>query len=201
MNTIKHIFKLFLITLTICSCGNDAKKEKEGREVIAQTKKVVKEVPKSNDFREQLKATDPATEAQFQNWLPENLGDFKRSEFTKTRISQNDIASAGAIYVNGDKRLELAIVDGASKDGLLAINSHYMAQNLKLDNTNASGYEKTYERNSLKVLETYIKKDNFYRALFLYNMRFGIKIESHGLNNDELWQVIDTLNLEKLNDL
>ena len=49
--------------------------------------------PTSTDFRERLKATEPATKAEFQNWLPESLGELTRIAFTKTRISQDDIAS------------------------------------------------------------------------------------------------------------
>ncbi len=91
------------------------------------------------------------------------MSDFKRETFT----TSHNIASSGAIYKNDENhKLDISIVDGASKDGLLAINTHYMAQNMKHSNTNSSGHEKTYERNGLKGLETCIKKDNFYRVLF-----------------------------------
>jgi len=188
---------IILLLFIFWSCNTN---KKENKEVLQETVKAVKKAPKTNDFRERLKATEPATEAQLKNWLPENLGDFKRETFTTSRISQNNIASAGAIYKNDENhKLEISIVDGASKNGLLAINTHYMAQNMKHSNTNSSGYEKTYERNGLKVLETYVKKDNFYRVLFLYEMRFGITVESYGLSNDELWQAIEKLNYTKLN--
>ncbi|WP_417784491.1 hypothetical protein [Tenacibaculum sp.] len=190
---------IILLLFFIWSCNTN---KKESKEILQETVKAVKKVPKSNDFRERLKTTEPTTEAQLQNWLPENLGDFKRETFTTSRISQNDIASAGAIYKNDENhKLEISIVDGASKDGLLAINTHYMAQNMKHSNTNSSGYEKTYERNGLKVLETYVKKDNFYRVLFLYDMRFGITVESYGLSNDELWHAIKKLDKSELNNL
>ena len=188
---------IILLLFIFWSCNTN---KKENKEVLQETVKAVKKAPKTNDFRERLKATEPATEAQLKNWLPENLGDFKRETFTTSRISQNNIASAGAIYKNDENhKLEISIVDGASKNGLLAINTHYMAQNMKHSNTNSSGYEKTYERNGLKVLETYVKKDNFYKVLFLYEMRFGITVESYGLSNDELWQAIEKLNYTKLN--
>lgn len=158
--------------------------------------------PTSTDFRERLKATEPATKAEFQNWLPESLGELTRIAFTKTRISQDDIASAGAIYKNGDvKKLELSIVDGASKDGLLAINSHYIAHNSELSSTNPSGYEKTYVHKGLKALETYVKDNNFYRILLFHNTRFGITIESYGLSHDELWSIIEQIKFETLNEL
>ncbi|CAM1339412.1 hypothetical protein [Tenacibaculum aestuarii] len=189
---------IILCLFFIWSCNTD---KKESKEILQETVKAVKKASKTNDFRERLKATEPATEAQLKNWLPENLGDFKRETFTTSRISQNDIASAGAIYKNDENhKLEISIVDGASKDGLLAINTHYMAQNMKINSKKASGYEKTYERNGLKVLETYVKKDNFYRMLFLYDMRFGITVESYGLNNDELWKIIEELDYSKLRD-
>jgi hypothetical protein len=182
------------------SCDSDSKKNKTSSE---ETVKTVKSQKKSGDFRENLKFQDPATEAQFQNWLPKSIGAFKRSQFTKTRISQKDIASAGAIYTHDDdtKKLEIKIVDGASKDGLLAIQSHYMAQTLELNNVKPSKYDKTYENNGLKVLESYVKQDSFYRVSFLHNMRFGITIESNGLSYDEVWQVIMALDLNKLNSL
>lgn len=194
-----NILLIVILLLSLWSCNNSTK---ENKDIIKETVKAVKEIPKTNDFRERLKATEPATEAQFQNWLPIILGDLKRTEFTSTRISQNDIASAGAIYTNGDnKKIILTIVDGASKDGLLAIQSHYMAQNTALNSTKTSGYEKTYEHNGLKVLETYVKDSGFYRVLYLYNLRFGITLESHGLSYDELWQVISEIDFNKLNTL
>ena len=198
----KYLLKT--ITTTICffflfSCSNT---KKENKEILQETVKTIKKAPKSNDFRERLKNTEPATEAQLKNWLPENLGNLKRETFTTSRISQNNIASAGAIYKNDEnQKLEITIVDGASKDGLLAINTHYMAQNMKINSNKASGYEKTYERNGLKVLETYAKKDNFYRVLFLYDMRFGITLKSYNLSNDELWSLIDKLDKSELNNL
>lgn len=76
-----------------------------------------------------------------------------------------------------------------------------MAQNIKINSKKTAGYEKTYELNGLKVLETYVKKDNFYRKLFLYDMRFGITVESYGLSNDELWELIKSLDNSKLNEL
>ncbi|RKF02837.1 hypothetical protein C8N26_2687 [Tenacibaculum lutimaris] len=190
---------IILLLFFIWSCNTN---KKESKEILQETVKAVKKAPKSNDFRERLKTTEPATEAQLKNWLPENLGNFKRETFTTSRISQNSIASAGAIYKNDEnQKLEITIVDGASKDGLLAINTHYMAQNMKINSNKASGYEKTYERNGLKVLETYAKKDNFYRVLFLYDMRFGITLKSYNLSNDELWSLIDKLDKSELNNL
>ncbi len=196
----KYPLKTIAITFSsffLFSCGGDKSKNKQ---IIQKTVKVVKETPKTNDFREHLKMTEPATETQFQNWLPTNLENFKRAEFTTSRISQNDIASAGAIYTDGDgKKLELTIVDGASKDGLLAINSHYMAQTMKFSSEKSSGYQKTYENKELKVLETYVEKDNYYEVKFLVDMRFGITIVSLGINHDKLWDVISTLDLKSLN--
>ena len=198
----KYPLKTIAITFSsffLFSCGDDKSKNKQ---IIQKTVKVVKETPKTNDFRERLKMTEPATETQFQNWLPTNLGNFKRAEFTTSSISQNDIASAGAIYTDGDgKKLELTIVDGASKDGLLAINSHYMAQTMKFSSEKSSGHQKTYENKGLKVLETYVAKDSYYEVKFLYNMRFGITLVSRGLSYDELWTIITELELDNLKNL
>ncbi|MBD1262652.1 hypothetical protein HZY62_18795 [Maribacter polysiphoniae] len=198
----KYPLKTIAITFSsffLFSCGDDKSKNKQ---IIQKTVKAVKETPKTNDFREHLKMTEPATETQFQNWLPTNLGNFKRAEFTTSRISQNDIASAGAIYTDGDgKKLELTIVDGASKDGLLAINSHYMAQTMKFSSEKSSGHQKTYENKGLKVLETYVAKDSYYEVKFLYNMRFGITLVSRGLSYDELWKIITELELDNLKNL
>ncbi len=198
----KYTLKTIAITFSsffLFSCGDDKSKNKQ---IIQKTVKVVKETPKTNDFRERLKMTEPATETQFQNWLPTNLGNFKRAEFTTSRISQNDIASSGAIYTDGDgKKLELTIVDGASKDGLLAINSHYMAQTMKFSSEKSSGHQKTYENKGLKVLETYVAKDSYYEVKFLYNMRFGITLVSRGLSYDELWKIITELELDNLKNL
>lgn len=191
---------LIMLLLTLMSCNNSTK---ENKVIIQETIKTVKETPKINNFRERLKATKPATESQFKNWLPTNLGDFKRMEFTKSRISQNDIASAGAIYKNNDttKKIEITIVDGASKEGLLAINSHYMAQTMKFSSKKSSSYQKTYENNGLKVLETYVEKDSYYEVKFLVDMRFGITVVSLGINHDALWRAISELDIEKLNSL
>jgi len=175
--------------------GCNSKTEKN-KETIKETTEMVKEQPKSGDFRERLKQTTPATEEQLQSVFRNNLGDFDRAEFTKSRISQSDIASAGAIYTNGaTKKIEVSIVDGASRDGLLAIQTHYIAQTLALNSVKSSGHEKTYEKNGLKVLETYVKKDELYRVSFLYDMRFGITFESHGVSHEELWRTIESFDL------
>lgn len=200
MQKLKIIIPILLITCCLLSCGNDSK---ENKSIIKETVKTVQSQKNGDDFRARLEATAPATEAQFKDWLPKNVGELNRTEFTKTRISQEDIASAGAMYKDGAdlKKLEIKIVDGASKDGLLAIQSHYMAQTLELNNIKPSKYEKTYEKNGLKVLESYVKKDEFYRVSFLYAMRFGITLESNGLSYDEVWQAVGALDLNKLNSL
>lgn len=193
------ITQILVLVLTLLSCNDSTKKNKA---IIKETIKTVKEIPKSEDFREHLKATEPATEEQFKNWLPHQLGELKRIEFTKTRIPQEEIASAGAVYMDkANKKLELTIVDGASESGLLAISSHYSAQNLKFSSIKKSGYQKTYSNKGLKVLETYVAKDSYYEVKFLYNMRFGITLVSRGLSYDELWKNITTLELDNLKSL
>ncbi|MDT0555200.1 hypothetical protein [Patiriisocius hiemis] len=192
-------FLTILFLFLFFGCNTKTKKEKE---TIKEVTEMVKEKPKTKDFRERLEATSPASEKQLQSILPTTLGGLKRIEFTKSRISQNDIASAGAIYTDGtNKKIEVSIVDGASKDGLLAINTHYMAQTLELNSVKSSGHEKTYEKNGLKVLETYVKKDEFYRVSFLYDMRFGVTLETHKVPREALEQIIEQLNLNKLKNL
>lgn len=71
---LQKTYFIILYLFFIWSCNTD---KKENKEILQETVKAVKKVPKSNDFRERLKATEPATEAQLKNWLPENLGDFK----------------------------------------------------------------------------------------------------------------------------
>lgn len=66
---------IILLLFFIWSCNTD---KKENKEILQETVKAVKKAPKSNDFRERLKTTEPATKTQLKNWLPENLGDFKR---------------------------------------------------------------------------------------------------------------------------
>lgn len=199
----QSIVALLCGVFCLFSCG----KEKstgiiEDVQIINESVKVVKNSKNAEDFRDHLKVTEPATEAQFQHWLPVQLGELKRIEFTESQIPQKDIASAGAVYKNNtDKKLIVSIVDGASKDGLLAIQSHYMAQTLQINNEKPSQYQKTYEKNGLKVLETYVKQDNFYRVSFLYAMRFGITLESYGLSYDAVWQSIAMLDLKQLDHL
>ena len=74
-----------------------------------------------------------------------------------------------------------------------------MAQTMKFSSEKSSGYQKTYENKELKVLETYVEKDNYYEVKFLVDMRFGITIVSLGINHDKLWDVISTLDLKSLN--
>lgn len=197
------IMTRFILCLQIVLFGACNSSSKESKSIMEETTKTVKNVQKAEDFRERLKAMDPATEAELKNWLPTAIGDFNRTEFGTSHVPQNEIASAEATYTIGDndKKLVLRIVDGASKSGLIAIGSHYMAQNLDIDNVKNSGHEKTYEKNGLKVLETYVKKISLYRINFLYDMRFGITVEGYHLNQDELWQIIDKLKVEQLRTL
>ena len=193
-------YLLAIVTLAFfLGCNSKTEQDKK---IIKEVTKMVKEKPKTEDFRERLKTTTPASEKQLQSILPTTLGSLERTEFTKSRISQNDIASAGAIYTDGtNKKIIVSIVDGASKDGLLAIQTHYMAQTLELNSIKSSGHEKTYEKNGLKILETYVKKDEFYRISYLYDMRFGVTLETHKLPREALDQIIEQLNLNELKNL
>ncbi len=193
-------YLLAIVTLAFfLGCNSETEQDKKTTKEVT---KMVKEKPKTEDFRERLKTTTPASEKQLQSILPTTLGSLERTEFTKSRISQNDIASAGAIYTDGtNKKIIVSIVDGASKDGLLAIQTHYMAQTLELNSIKSSGHEKTYEKNGLKILETYVKKDEFYRISYLYDMRFGVTLETHKLPREALDQIIEQLNLNELKNL
>ena len=200
MKNLKLISVLFIF-LGLFSCDNNSK---DNERILGESMKTLKKVNKAEDFRERLKALEPVTEQALKNWFPKNLNGYTLTDFFNFRGSQKEIAQVAGIYYQDNDtntKLQIHIADGASNSGLLAIQSHYMAQNLEMDNSRDSGYEKTYEKNGFKVLETYVKKDDFYRVLFLYDMRFGVTVESNGLSYDELWQTIEVLDLEKLKKL
>jgi len=192
MKSLIHL-AVILFSGVLISCTNT---KKENKEIIQETAKVVREIPKSNDFRARLKDTEPVTKEQFESWLPKTLIDLPLTTSTINMIP--GLGSCSGTYNVGNKRIRVMVIDGAGDRGASGVSSYMFASNMDYDEDNDSRYTKTKFIDGVKVKETFHKSDGNYHISMFYGERFAVDIETKEINHNELEQLIKELNLEQL---
>ena len=107
--------------------------------------------------------------------------------------------SALAVYKNEDKVIRVQIMDGSTEKGKSEIRQHSKIATENINSESEYGYEKTLEHNGMKAKEEFLKGANEYMIKFLYHEKYGVSVKSNAESAEEIWNVIDQLQLDKLN--
>ncbi len=203
MKKLKYTLLILLTGLLSTSCGEEAKKLKDD---INNTKNVVETAVKVASEGEgmkknilSLRTKTPLTQAQWESWLPEKLLELPLSNPQLNFMP--GIASCGANYKIGNKRIRVMVIDGAGEKGAGAVGPYRMSSKMDYNTEDTWGYTKTRTINGVKAKESYRKSANSYAVSMFYADRFAVDIETYNLEQAELEQIIKELNLDKLSDL
>lgn len=211
MKKVFYFAAFALLTLFAISCKSEVvKKAKETKQQIETVSKVAKSMSNLEDASskmekdiEKLKEVEPITSDAFKKWMPENLGDLKRSSYEFTTMMGN-VANLEFKSDSEDeeeqKSIHFTILDGAGEIGatLFATQSFFSGMMDAYDSETEEKKEQLIERKGVKALETYYKQRNNSEIKTTVDGRFFVDVNAKGMNLEETWELIEKLRIEKL---
>jgi len=213
MKKIDKFYVLALILLILNSCLGDIKeKYNEAKNGISINSALINEAQKIEDRIDKLTNTTPLTNEELKDWLPINLGAFKRQGFKVGKTAYANVASIQGTYnlifeeeldenlkpKLIEKKCILNITDGAGPTGGIMISALQMAVKMDIEEENELKHLKPVTKNGIRAQETYFKNKNSTELQFVYKDRFGVTIQTENMIPEETWQLVEKLNLEAL---
>ena len=198
----KGFIMFFLIGSLISCMGEVTEKLKTAKKGVSNATTLVKEARKAEGRIEKLKNTVPLTNGQLKDWLPENLGDLKRTGFKVGKAGMYQVNSVEGTYkeVDGKKKLNVMVIDGAGPTGSMMAASYGLLGNFDMEEEDEYKHKKTVKVDGIKAQQTYKKRANDTQLLFAYQERFLVTVNATDMNVDETWRTVKRLDLENLVD-
>ena len=205
----KKLIAITMLLLMIVACKKEnnpinkfkqaTEKVKEAKQGLENVNKIVKGAEDAQKNIKKLSELTPISKEQIKAWMPENVGDLKRSSF---QISK-EMGMKFKLVFKGDegKKINLNIIDGAG-NGAPMMSMFSMMQHIDIDKENDTGYERTQKMGNQKVYVKHEKSANYEKSKLqcILNGRFGIEANAWKMTPEELWQYIQKLEIEKLID-
>ncbi|MEO9021515.1 MAG: hypothetical protein ABI290_05215 [Ginsengibacter sp.] len=149
--------------------------------------------------RTELENLTPVDQAKFESWIPETLGDLKRTSFEfKSSPLKGELA-----YMNdaNGKNIEITIFDGAGKDGAFRFE-----QEANFTGTEKEGFEEKTDFEIYQIKkrsgeysgEYYYKGSNSSKIKTILEDRYIVSATGYKMDPDELWKYIESLNFKEL---
>ena len=180
---------------------------------LEQSAKKMEEAAKKGDANGQMSAAleglgsllgggrrvEPLELDQLKVFLPDTFGGLNRSSNRAERKGLGGVmvSSAQSRYGEGDRAIDLEVVDSGGMSGLLGFASWASAMEEKQDD---DGYERTRKVDGRLVHEKASKRGPNEFAVVLGN-RFMVTATGHGVPIDELKSAVGTLDLARLESL
>lgn len=188
---------LGLVSLLTTGCGGDAAEEatRNAAEALRDAADAIQQ--QADGMRaagEEGESREPALDAQaLQDRLPDRLAGMTRTSSERQSVGAAglNLASATAVYEDGDRRLELQLSSGP---GILM--GPAMAFNVvEFDRTTDTGFERTVRLHGFKGMQSYEERGDRRSAelTLLVDDRVLIQMEAEGLTMDELEDALDDL--------
>jgi len=202
--------KLITITmlLLLIACkkeNNPINKLKEAVESVKEVKQGFEGVQKVLEGSEEIEGNierlsklKPTTSSQIKSWLPEDVGNFKRTSFKIER--QMGISMVKLTFENDEKKgINITIIDGADV-GSAAISMYLMAENANIESEDNTGYMRTEIFDKQKVMVTYKNSEQGEESELrsVIAKRFLVEAKAFEMKPKELWKHVKQLQIEKL---
>ncbi|MBU2948113.1 hypothetical protein [Zobellia uliginosa] len=198
--TSKYI-ALLLVSLFFGSCVGEVKdKLSKAKEGVSNATAFVKEARKAEGRIEKLKSTTPLTNGELREWLPENLGNLKRTGFKIGQAGMYQVNSVEGTYKMSEekKKFKVVVIDGAGPTGSMMAASYGLLGNFEMETEDEFKHQQTVEVNGVKAQQTYKKKTNDTQLMFAYEERFFVTVNGSDMLPDETWGMVEKLKLEEL---
>ncbi len=196
--------------LVVLSCGKDKKEEKEPGlfdiiEGVSDLQKIADEAEKIEEDNEKLINTNPISNEELKDFLPEQILEYPRTKFSIGNQFMPEIRMGEAEYESENgKKILLSIIDGAGETGSSMIALARLGFTQDFEEQNERGYKKSTIINGYKATEE-VEKDGYNNSetskieLLIAN-RFLISIEGDQVSLNELKKGFSQLNAKKLEE-
>ena len=198
----KRVFvSLLAICIVFAACkGRNDKitiKDEEGNKAtidVSSINEAAKKLEENADEAEKLKKLTPLSIDQVKALIPSELLGMQRSSFSANSAMGVSVGK-GTYKGDGDKQLELEIIDCAGEMGASWYTMRYFALwNFQQEDDN--GYQKTIDFNGGKAIEKYTKSNDRYELTYFGNDRFIVQINGEKIGLDGIKQVANNLSLK-----
>ncbi len=198
----KKLFLLLIAVLCMISCKDNpvSKKIQETKQQVSNTKNAVKEMKDVQKDIERLQQTEPMTNDDLKEWLPDELHGMKRISYKAGHMGVLQIASIEAVYANEDKskKFKIEVIDGAGQMGASATTGMRMLFSQDFEEETENKIRRTTERGGMKVIEEYRKASNSSSIEYMQDDRFFIKGTGTNMDLDETWDNLEEMDADKL---
>jgi len=147
---------------------------------------------------------EPVNFRDLKEMLPESTGNLKRNNANgeKSSFGNIKVSLAEADYSNedGSKTINLKITDTGTLKGFAAFGT-YAWLNVEIDKESDSGYEKTLTYKGFRGYESYNNSDKSGQFTLIVGNRFVVEADGYGIDIDELHQLVDKVDLNKLDGM
>lgn len=212
-------FALLLgVTLSFTSCSNQEKEPEQKEETnisigedvgkavdeginegIAGLKDALGELEKQLTDANGGEKVEPVDFRDLKAELPERISGMNRisSEGERSGWGGFKVSTANGEYEDGDKRMEISIVDAGGMMGLAKVGLAAWAQT-EVDRETQDGYERTTTIDGYRAYEKYNNKTEDGQISVIVNERFIVNIEGRNISARDLKSALGKLNLKKL---
>ncbi|WP_025764274.1 hypothetical protein [Dyadobacter tibetensis] len=189
------------LTLSLAGCGSDKPEEREEPKNALEAFQQMADQVEENAGKE---AVDPVDFRELKALLPEKIGNVKRKEADgeKSGAMGFTISKTKGVYQNEgeDSHISVEIMDtgGIAGIGAMALAAWTMAD---IDKETNDGYEKTTKIMGHKAFEKYNSKSQRGELNVMVSQRFIVNINTRNLSVDQMHDVLEDLDLSKLESL
>lgn len=209
----KKLIILASLTVALASCGGEStldklsKTAKDLKEVKQNVKNASSLVSSAEDMQKnmvKLKEMTPISKDVMKAWMPESIGDLKRTKYTiGKQMGIADISSLDLKFENEDKEnrksVKLKVIDCAGEAAAL-MSMQLLVTRMDIDSEDEQGYERTDMFGDQKILVKHKNAEHGNRTNFNYQINDRLAVEAKGVNMDadELWSYLKETNVEAL---
>ncbi|WP_339610389.1 hypothetical protein [uncultured Planktosalinus sp.] len=194
------LFFAIIMFLSACKDNPVVKKAKEAKDNVVNTNNIIKESTKIQDDIKKLSETTPLSNDEMKSWLPDEVDGMKRTAFKTGAMGMMKIASVEATYSTEEKgkSFKIEVIDGAGEMGAMATAGLRMAFSTEFEEEDEFKSRKTVTKNGIKAIEEFDKRRNRSVIQLMQDNRFYVKATGNDMKIDDLWNLIDEIDLDNL---
>jgi hypothetical protein len=208
----KKIITIVMLLLIVVACKkennpitkfkNATKKVKKAKQSLNNVTELIKGAEGVQKNIQKLSEITPISKDQIKSWMPEELGDLKRTKYEiGKQMGFANISNVNLEFKDADnnKIVNVKVIDGAG-NGATFISMFLLVKNADVDSEDQTGYERTEVFGKQKVLVKYSnpKYSHSSKLNYLINDRFLVEATGWSMEPDELWNYLKKLDIDNL---